>query len=150
MDSYDKKILAELQLEGRLTITELAEKVGLSLSPCHRRVKALEESGAIKNYQATLDPQKLGLNFFALVFVSMKEGTQSSIASFETDLDAIPEVIEAQRLFGDPDYILRIVTKDLKSFQKLYDQKLSILPGIQHLTSTIIMKTIVQNRKLPL
>jgi len=150
MDNFDKKILAELQLDGRLSITELADKVNLSLSPCHRRVKALEESGVIKNYRAELNSQKVGLNFCALVFVTMKEGTQTSIANFEIEIAAIPEIIEAERLFGDPDYILRIVSKDLESFQKLYDQKLSMLPGIQHLTSTIVMKSVVKNRILPL
>lgn len=150
MDSFDKKILAELQLDGRLTVTELAERVSLSLSPCHRRLKALEQSGAIRGYRAQLEPLALGLNFSALVFVTMRDGNQESVARFETSVVDIPQVIEAKRLFGDPDYMLSVVVKDLEAFQKLYDDQLSALPGVQRLTSTLVMKSVVQNRELPL
>ncbi|HBP5039394.1 TPA: Lrp/AsnC family transcriptional regulator [Pseudomonas aeruginosa] len=150
MDSFDRKILAELQKDGRLTVTELAERVGLSLSPCHRRLKALEQSGAIQEYRALLAPLALGLNFSALVFVTMREGNQESVAKFEAAVVDIPQVIEAKRLFGDPDYMLNVVVKDLEAFQKLYDGQLSALPGVQRLTSTLVMKSVIQNRELPL
>ena len=96
MDSFDRKILSELQLDGRLTVTELADRVGLSLSPCHRRLKALEQSGAICDYRAQLDPRVLGLNFSALVFVTMKDGNQESMSKFETavaDIRCLSEII---------------------------------------------------------
>lgn len=150
MDAIDRKILSALQADGRLTITELAECVGLSLSPCHRRVKALEESGAISGYRAQLNPAMLGLHFSAIVFAVMKDGNRESVARFEEALAEIPQVINAKRLFGDPDYILNIVTEDLPAFQKLYDEKLSALPGVQRLISTIIMKEVVSDRLLPL
>ncbi|EQC00537.1 AsnC family transcriptional regulator [Photorhabdus temperata subsp. temperata M1021] len=150
IDSFDKKILAELQLDGRLTVTELAERIGLSLSPCHRRLKALEQSGAIRDYRAQLDPLALGLNFSALVFVTMRDGNQTSVAKFEAAVIDIPQVIEARRLFGDPDYMLNVVAKDLEAFQKLYDNQLSAMPGVQRLTSTLVMKSVIQNRALPL
>ncbi|WP_396622681.1 Lrp/AsnC family transcriptional regulator [Marinobacter sp. W-8] len=150
MDGFDKKILAELQLDGRLTVTELAERVGLSLSPCHRRLKALEQSGAIQGYRAQLDPLALGFNFSALVFVTMRDGNQKSVARFEAAIVDIHQIIEAKRLFGDPDYMLNVVVEDLEAFQKLYDDKLSALPGVQRLTSTLVMKGVVQNRELPL
>lgn len=150
MNGFDKKILAELQLDGRLTVTELAERVGLSLSPCHRRLKALEQSGAIQGYRAQLDPLALGFNFSALVFVTMRDGNQKSVARFEAAIVDIHQIIEAKRLFGDPDYMLNVVVEDLEAFQKLYDDKLSALPGVQRLTSTLVMKSVVQNRELPL
>ncbi|WP_353294236.1 Lrp/AsnC family transcriptional regulator [Thalassolituus maritimus] len=150
MDSFDKKILAELQVDGRLTVTELAERVGLSLSPCHRRLKALEQSGAIRDYRAQLDPPTLGLNFSALIFVSMIDGNQASVTKFEAAVIDIPQVIEARRLFGDPDYMLHVVAKDLPAFQALYDDKLSALPGVQRLTSTLVMKSVIENKPLPL
>jgi DNA-binding Lrp family transcriptional regulator len=150
MDAFDRKILAELQLDGRLTVTELAERIGLSLSPCHRRLKALEQSGAIRDYRAKLDPVVLGLNFSALLFVTMKDGNQESVAEFEAAVVDIPQVIEAKRLFGNPDYMLNVVVKDLEAFQKLYDVQLSALPGVQRLTSTLVMKSVIQNRELPL
>lgn len=150
MDRIDKKIIAELQANGRLSITELAEKVGLSLSPCHRRVKALEESGVIKGYYADLEASKIGLNFSAIIFVTLKDGDKSALSSFEEKVTEIPNVIQAQRLFGNPDYLLHVVAKDLASFQKLYDDSLSALPNVQRLTSTIVMKNVVINRLLPL
>ncbi|NCB58633.1 MAG: Lrp/AsnC family transcriptional regulator [Gammaproteobacteria bacterium] len=150
MDKIDRKILAELQMDGRLSITDLAERVGLSLSPCHRRVKALEESGTITGYKARLDPRHLGFNFSAIVFVTLREGDRKAVEAFENSVVQIPEVIQAQRLFGDPDYFLYVVTHDLIAFQKLYDEQLSSLPSVLRLTSTLVMKDVVQDRSFPL
>ena len=123
MDRIDRQILAELQQDGRLTLTELAERVGLSLSPCHRRLRALERSGAISGYHAHLDADALGLTFEALVFVTMRGGDRATVDAFEQAVAAIPHVREAQRLFGEPDYLLRVITADLPAFQKLYDER---------------------------
>lgn len=150
MDKIDRKILAALQSDGRLSITELADRVGISLSPCHRRLRALEESGAIKGYRAQLDLATLALNFSALVFVSMHATDHTTWDAFETAMLDLPNVIQAQRLFGDPDYLLHVVTRDLAEFRMLYDQHLSILPGVRRLTSTLVMKSIVEDRMLPL
>lgn len=149
-DGLDRKILAELQSDGRLSVTELAERIGLSLSPCHRRVRALEESGVISGYRAQLNPTALGLEFSALVFVTLREGDRSGVGAFEAAVLEIPQIIEAQRLFGEPDYLLRVITRDLPAFQQLYDEKLSALPSVQKLTSTLVMKSVVQGRPLPL
>lgn len=150
MDKIDRKILVELQSNGRLSITELAEKVGLSLSPCHRRLRALEESGIIKGYSAQLEASRIGLCFSTIVFVTMKDGDKKTISYFEEAILDIPYIIQAQRLFGDPDYLLHVVVSDLASFQKLYDEKLSALPGVQRLTSTMVMKSVISNRLFPL
>lgn len=150
MDDVDRRILAELQADGRLTVTELAERVQLSVSPCHRRLRALEQSGVIAGYRAHLDPAVLGLNFSALVFVTLREGDRHAVSTFETAVGDVPEVIQAQRLFGDPDYLLHILTTDLPAFQALYDERLSAFPGVQRLTSTLVMKNVVHNRSLPL
>jgi DNA-binding Lrp family transcriptional regulator len=149
MDDTDRKILAALQKDGRLSITELGERIGLSLSPCYRRLRALEQVGVISGYRATIDPARVGLNFSAIVFVTLREGTSDSVQSFESALLDIPEIIQAQRLFGDPDYILHVVTRDLNAFQRLYDRSLSALPSVLRLTSTLVMKSIL-NRPLPL
>ncbi|MGK9174592.1 Lrp/AsnC family transcriptional regulator [Yokenella regensburgei] len=146
MDRTDKKIIAELQADGRLSLTELAEKVGLSLSPCHRRVKSLEESGIISGYRAQVDTSKLGLSFSVIVFVSLEKADRKAVSSFEEAVVDVPEVITAQRLFGNPDYMLHVLTRDMESFQRLYDLNLSALPGVQRLTSTLVMKTVVHNR----
>jgi len=150
MDDTDRKILAELQKDGRISITELGERIGLSLSPCHRRVRALEQAGVISGYRAIINPARVGLNFSAIVFVTLREGSSDSVRSFESALLDIPEIIRAQRLFGEPDYILHVVTRDLNAFQRLYDRSLSALPSVLRLTSTLVMKSIVQNRPLPL
>jgi DNA-binding Lrp family transcriptional regulator len=150
MDAIDRKILAELQSDGRLTITDLAARVGLSVSPCHRRLRDLERSGTIRGYRAVVDPDALGLGFEALAFVTMRQEDRETLLSFEAGVAAIPEVIEAQRLFGDPDYLLRILTKDLAAYQVLEDDHLAALPGVQRITSTLIMKRIVSDRPLPL
>lgn len=147
MDQIDRKILAELQNDARLTLTVLADRIGLSLSPCHRRVHALEKSGAIQGYRACIDYRKLGLAFSAIVFVTLSESNKQLVQGFEEALLTIPEVISAERLFGTPDYILHIITKDLSSFQKLYDEQLSSLASVKKLTSTIVMKDIFQGRK---
>ena len=150
MDAIDRKILAELQQDGRLTLTELAERVRLSLSPCHRRLRALEQSGAISGYHAHLNANALGLTFEALVFVTMRAADRATVDAFEQAAASIPHIRQAQRLFGDPDYLLRVITADLPAFQQIYDERLATLPGVQRLSSTLVMKSVVENRPLPL
>lgn len=150
MDIYDRKILAELQKDGRLSLTDLGERIGLSLSPCHRRVRALEESGVISDYRATINPESVGLNFSAIVFVTLRATDRNSVLDFEDAVPGISEINQAHRLFGDPDYLLRIITRDLAAFTKLYDDSLSTLPNVLRLTSTLVMKNIIQSRPLPL
>lgn len=149
MDSIDRKIIALLQEDGRLTITELAARVGLSVSPCHRRLRELERNGTIRGYRAIVDPTALGLTFQALVFVTMRQEDRETLLGFEKAVAQVPEVVQAQRLFGDPDYLLRIVTADLTAYQELEDDVLSALPGIQRLNSTLVMKHVVNDRPLP-
>jgi DNA-binding Lrp family transcriptional regulator len=149
MDAVDRKILAELQKDGRLTITDLAARVGLSISPCHRRLRELERTGVIRGYRAIVDPKAVGLTFEALLFVTMRQEDRDTLLGFEAALAAIPNVVQAQRLFGDPDYLVRIVTADLAAYQQLEDDTLAALPGVQRLNSTLVMKQVVNDRPLP-
>jgi DNA-binding Lrp family transcriptional regulator len=149
MDAVDRKILAVLQEEGRLTITELATRIGLSVSPSHRRLRELERSGTIRGYRAIVDAEAVGLTFQALVFVTMRQEDRETLLGFEAAVARIPQVVQAQRLFGDPDYLLRILTADLAAYQRLEDDQLATLPGIQRLTSTLVMKQVVDERPLP-
>ena len=149
MDSIDRKILALLQEDGRLTVTDLAARVGLSLSPCHRRLRDLERAGVIRGYRALVNPAAVGLTFQALVFVTMRQEDRDTLLGFEAAVAGIPQVIQAQRLFGDPDYLLRIVTADLQAYQQLEDDVLTALPGVQRLNSTLVMKQVVDERPLP-
>jgi DNA-binding Lrp family transcriptional regulator len=149
MDAIDRKMLAELQAEGRLTVTELAQRVQLSVAPCHRRLRELERTGVIRGYRAVVDADAIGLGFEVLVNVTMDREDATTIGAFETGLAQVAEVRHAERLFGDPDYLVRVVTTDLAAYQALRDEKLATLPGVQRLTSTIVMKCIVDERPLP-
>lgn len=149
MDAIDRQILAELQLDGRQTITELAAKVGLSVSPCHRRLRELERDGVIRGYRAVVDGEAVGLSFEALLFVTMRQEDRDTLLSFEAAVARIPNVVQAQRLFGDPDYLLRILTADLAAYQRLEDDTLASLPGVLRLNSTLVMKRVVQDRPVP-
>jgi DNA-binding Lrp family transcriptional regulator len=150
MDMIDRKIIAELQAEGRLTVTELAQRVGLSVAPCHRRLRELERAGAIRGYRAVVDPAAIGLGFEVLVQVTMDREDAATVADFERGLAEIAEVRHAERLFGDPDYLLRVATADIAAYQTLRDTHLATLPGVGRLTSTIVMKRIVEERPYPL
>jgi DNA-binding Lrp family transcriptional regulator len=150
VDAIDRKILAELQIDGRLTVTELAERVRLSAAPCHRRLRELERTGVIRGYRAMVDPAAVGFGFEVLVSVTMGREDAATITEFEAALAAVPEVRHAERLFGDPDYLLRIAAADLPGYAVLRDEALATLPGVQRLTSTIVMKRVVDDRPLPL
>jgi DNA-binding Lrp family transcriptional regulator len=146
VDTIDRKILAVLQAEGRLTVTELAQRVALTVAPCHRRLRELERTGVIRGYRAVIDPAAVGLGFEVLVYVTMDREDASTIAEFERRLAAIPQIRHAERLFGDPDYLIRVATADLASYQALRDEKLATLPGVHRVSSTIVMKRIVDDR----
>lgn len=150
MDALDREILSQLQDDGRLSVTELAGRVGLSLSACHRRVRDLEAAGRIEGYRAVIAPQRIGLEFEAIVFATLGRTDLETIAAFEGAIAAIPNIVEAERLFGDPDYMLRVMCTDLAAYQRLYDTALGALPGVQRVASTLVMKRVVTGRRLPL
>jgi DNA-binding Lrp family transcriptional regulator len=147
MDAIDRQIVARLQGEGRITLTELASRVDLSVSRCQRRVRDLETQGVIRGYQAVVDAGQLGFGFEVLAFATLSR--PDVVAEFDAAVAGVPQVIEAQRLFGEPDYLLRVVSPDLKAYQQLYDSVLSKLPGLGGLNSTIVMKETVPRRPLP-
>ena len=149
MDALDRKIVAELQVDGRLSVTDLASRIGLTVSPTHRRVRDLETSGAIAGYRAVVDPAHLGLGFEALVFVTMRQEDRDTLLAFEEAVAAVPNVLQAQRLFGDPDYLLRVRSTDRDGYARLEDEVLSGLPGVHRLNSTLVMKSVVIDRPYP-
>ena len=109
-------------------------------------MRALEDSGVIRGYRAQLDVRSLGLEFAALVFVTLTGS--KAVAEFEQAVAALDNVIQAQRLFGEPDYLLHVVVRDLSAFQRFYDERLTALPGMHRMTSTLVMKEVVANRPL--
>jgi len=149
VDAIDKKILAALQVDGRLTITELAAQVGLSVSPCHRRLRELETNGVIQGYRAIINSAAVDLGLEVVVLVTMRREDSDTVAEFERLVAEIPNVIQAQRLFGDPDFLLRVVCADIADYQRLQDQQLGRLPGVGRFNSTLVMRHIVRDRPLP-
>lgn len=149
MDATDREILAFLQSDGRLSVTELADRVRLSVSSCSRRLHELERSGVIRGYRAVIDLAAIGQGFEVLVHITMDREDAGTITEFERGLVEIPEVRHAERLFGDPDYLVRVATADIAAYQILRDRKLATLPGVRRLSSTIVMKRIVDERPLP-
>ena len=147
MDELDRAIVAELQQDGRISATALAAKVGLSVAPCHRRIRELERSGVISGYQAVVEPELVGLGFEALVFATLKDRAQ--LKEFEAAVERDERIVQAQRLFGEPDFLLRVYAEDLSHYQRLYDDVLVELPGVEKLTSTIVMRNIKERVIIP-
>ena len=117
MDDIDRKILAELQRDGRLSLTDLGERIGLSLSPCHRRVRAFGRGGGDRGLSGEPESFGGGIEFSAIVFVTLRVTDRAAVQAFEDAVPQIPEIIQAQRLFGDPDFLLHVVTTDLAAYQ---------------------------------
>ncbi|MDO6145234.1 Lrp/AsnC family transcriptional regulator [Paenarthrobacter aurescens] len=145
IDGIDRSILRHLKEDGRMTATALASKVGLTVAPCHRRLRDLETSGVIRGYRADIDPAALGLGFEAIVFVTLKQVERTIMAEFEERVTSSPNIVEAQRLFGSPDYLLKVIAADLPAYQRFYDEELAALPAVERLTSTLVMKNLKTN-----
>ncbi|WP_353945436.1 Lrp/AsnC family transcriptional regulator [Streptomyces sp. HUAS MG91] len=148
MDAIDLHILRELQSDGRLSNQELAQRVGLSPSPCLRRVRQLEQDGVIQGYRAMVDPAAVGRGFEVLVSIEVRRDRES-VEAFEQALQDIPDVIEAYRLFGSPGCLLRIAVADLAAYERLWIERLTTLGGVTEVNSQIIMKRVKEPRGLP-
>lgn len=142
MDAMDDAILFHLRQDSSLTNTELADLVGLTPSPCLRRVKKLEADGIITGYRAIVSQEALGRGFQVIVTAEIGVNDQATIEDFESQVAAFDEVIECRRLFGIPDYFIRVAVKDLATYENFMVTKLSGLPAVSRVTSLITMKTI--------
>jgi len=151
LDVFDIKILHELQQNGGLTNQELAEKIGLSASPCSRRVKILEDSGVIENRVTLLDRKKLGLDITAIIQIGMDRHTPEKFEVFETQLKAYDEVVECYLITGqDADYIIKVVVPDMDAFQEFLLNHITTIPGVSSVTSSFVMRRVVDTGALPL
>ena len=151
LDRYDRRILEILQLEGRISNQELAERIGLSQSPCLRRVRALEESGLIDGYRAMVDAKKLGLTLFALIHISMDRHTPERFANFEKKIRALPEVLECLLITGqEADYQLKVVVSDMDAYQALLLDKITRIEGVTGVHSSFVLRQVVLRTALPL
>ena len=151
LDRYDRRILEELQRDGRLTNLELAERIGLSPSPCLRRVRALEESGVIAGYRALLDARKLGLSLVALLSISMDRHTPERFARFDAIVTDLPEVLECLLITGrEADYQLKVVVRDMDAYQELLLNKITRIEGVSGVQSSFVLRRVVERTSLPL
>ena len=141
MDVIDQKLLALLQDNGRMTNVELAQKVGLTAPPCLRRIRALEQAGIIRAYHADIDASKMGYSITVFAMVSLKSQAESDLRAFETYLQSIPEVRECHMLNGEIDFILKIVARDLQSFQELLTSRLTSAPNVNSVKTSLTIRT---------
>ena len=149
IDRYDQQILEILQVDGRIANQDLADRIGLSPSPCLRRVRALEESGLILGYRAMLDAKKLGLSLIALVHISMDRHTPERFANFEASVAVLPEVLECLLITGqDADYQIKVAVKDMDHYQALLLNKLTRIEGVTGVHSSFVLRRVVSKTAL--
>lgn len=141
IDDIDLHILGELQQDGRMTNVELARKVGLTAPPCLRRVRALEDNGAINSYHAVVNPAMLGYTITVFAMVSLKSQAEADLKAFEDHIAALPEVRECHMLNGEIDFILKVVARDLQSFQQFLTSKLTPAPNVVSVKTSLTIRT---------
>ena len=150
LDRYDRQILAALQRDGRISNQELAEQIGLSPSPCLRRVRALEEAGLIRGYRALLDAKALGYSLMALIHISMDQHTPERFQHFEREIQEVPEVLECLLVTGqDADYQLKVVVKDMDGYQELLLNRITRIQGVTGVHSSFVLRRVVDKTALP-
>ncbi|MBN8914345.1 MULTISPECIES: Lrp/AsnC family transcriptional regulator [Xanthobacter] len=150
LDAIDRKILAVLQADGRKSIAELSGEVGLSPSPCLRRVKALEEAGLISRYAAVLDQRKAGLPVSVFVSIKLERQQEEALDAFSAAIRGWPEVLECYLMTGPRDYLLRVVAADLDAYERFLKEKLTRLDGIASIESSFALEQVKYSHVLPL
>lgn len=150
LDRYDRQILEILQQDGRISNQDLADRIGLSASPCLRRVRALEDSGIISGYRALLDAKKLGLSLTALIHIAMDRHTPERFANFEAKISELPEVMECLLITGQAaDYQLKAVVEDMDAYQILLLNKITRIEGVSGVQSSFVMRRVIDKTALP-
>lgn len=150
LDAYDRRILTALQRDGRLTNVQLADEIGLSASPCLRRVRNLEETGVIRGYQARLDPDEVGLGLTVFVGVKVERHHEEEAEAFRQAVLALPEVISAFLVSGESDFLLHVVVPDLRGYERFLTATLLKLPGVSDIRSNFAIQTVKSTAPLPL
>ncbi|MEX0299257.1 MAG: Lrp/AsnC family transcriptional regulator [Kordiimonas sp.] len=151
LDEFDRKILEAMQQDGRLTIVQLSEQVGLSTTPCQRRLKRLEEEGYIKGYTAVIDPLKLNYQINVFVSVKLERQAEDFLERFEDSISKLPEVMESYLMSGGGrDYMLRVVAKDLLSYERFLVEHLARIPGVANIDTSFSIKQVLARSSLPI
>jgi Lrp/AsnC family leucine-responsive transcriptional regulator len=150
IDRFDARILAAMQHDGRLSVVELADCIGLSPTPCARRIKALETEGVIEGYAAILNPRRIGLAVLAMVQVKLTEHTDETVARFEKEIAVLDEVTNCYAMTGSYDFILQVYGKDLESLSNVVLKKLIRIPNVRDLQSSVVLATLKRSVRIPL
>ena len=151
LDRYDRHILQLLQQDGRISNQMLAERIGLSPSPCLRRVRALEESGVITGYRALVDARKLGLTLYALIHISMDRHTPERFVNFDAVIATLPEVLECLLITGqDADYQLKVVVRDMDAYQSFLLDKITRIDGVTGVHSSFVLRRVIDRTTIPI
>mgnify|MGYP000131914909 CR=1 FL=1 len=150
LDAIDRKILSQLQSDSRITMQELADKVGLSVSPCHRRVKLLEQRGVISRYIATVDQKSLGLHVSVFISIKLARQKEEDLNRFAKAISKWDEVLECYLMTGNRDYLLRVVAPDLGAYEEFLRTRLTRIPGVRGVESAFALKRVVYRTNLPL
>ncbi|TNJ43004.1 Lrp/AsnC family transcriptional regulator [Phaeobacter sp. B1627] len=150
MDQLDRRILAVLQKQGRISNAELSEAVSLSASACHRRVQRLENEGYIRKYVALLDARKLGVPTTVFVEITLQTQADEVLDAFEKAVARIPDVLECHLMAGTADYILKVVAENTDDFARIHRQHLTRLPGVAQMQSSFALRTVFKTTALPI
>ncbi len=142
MDKIDFKIIAALKIDGRITITELSDRVGISKTPCHARVAKLEKSGVIQGYAAIVDPVKLGQGHIAFVQVKLSDTRSKALDEFNSAVLATGEIEQCHMIAGSFDYLLKVRTSDISSYREVLGEKLSALPHVMQTSTFVAMESV--------
>ncbi|WP_114287493.1 Lrp/AsnC family transcriptional regulator [Candidatus Halocynthiibacter alkanivorans] len=149
LDDTDRRILAVLQKQGRISNSDLSERVHLSASACHRRVQRMEREGFIRDYVALLDARRVDLPATVFVEITLSGQADEVLDAFEREVALIPDVLECHLMAGTADYLLKVVTRDTDHFAQLHRRYLARLPGVQGMQSSFSLRTVVNTTALP-
>lgn len=149
LDATDRKMLRVLQQDGRITNADLAREVALSESASLRRLKALEAAGVVARYAAVLNERSVGLPISVFVTVTLASQAEGALTAFETAVSAVPEVMECYLMTGGSDYLLRLVVRDVDDLERVHAKELTRLPGVNRVSSSVAMRTVVKRGALP-
>ena len=150
IDNFDRQILRLLQQDGRISNQDLADRIGLSPSPCLRRVRALEEAGVIKGYRALLDAKALGYTLMALIDISMDKHTPDRFEYFEKEISQFSEVLECLLITGqDADYQIKVIVRDMDAFQELLLNRITGIRGVTGVHSSFVLRRVVDTTSIP-
>ena len=150
LDAIDRKIIAELQSDGRMTVQKLAERVGLSPSPCARRVRLLEQAGVIKGYVAVVDQAKVGLPISAFASIKLARQHEDDLDSFSQTVSRWPEVVDCYLMTGQRDYLMRIIVKDLEAYERFLKEKLTRLSSVASIETSFALSQVKRSDHMPL